>query len=307
MKSKTGVDYQFGVKNNWRRWQWNRIVERLRVLNKRPKNCLVLYLPGEKDLDRPVALSKRFSPDNLIAVEADKTVVDKLRVRGVNCIHGDLGKVIENWPDKEPRIDVVVADYCCGITEVVATFIESFNFTPGVSDKFVVSINMLRGRDSWSNFLREQDTVFGKHDQKHRGMQFVYFLMQPYLHAMEMVAEDICNCQHCGASAEKNVVFQEKFMKHNWARLYDYTKPEFQTYSSVMGNMKMDSVVFIWGKTVCNLHDGQEDIIVEHIQSEKSEAVLMYEKKRKLLSDKSVIARISAAKAVRTMRLEVGV
>ena len=39
--------YKFGNKNNWRRWQWNKIMERL---NKPPKDAVVVYLIGPCDI-----------------------------------------------------------------------------------------------------------------------------------------------------------------------------------------------------------------------------------------------------------------
>jgi hypothetical protein len=73
------MNYKFGTKANWRRWQWNRIVERLAVP---VRDAVVVYLAGPEDLDRPVALSKGFRPDNLIAVDRDGDVVKQLRMNG---------------------------------------------------------------------------------------------------------------------------------------------------------------------------------------------------------------------------------
>lgn len=138
-------DYKFGQKNNWRRWLWNNIVKR--KIDKPLKECLVLYLAGESDLDRKVAVEKGFHPNNLIAVEKDKQVVKSLRDRGVICIHGDFIEVLKAFYWTDATIDVLIADFCGGFTNKNTKMIDALcaKYLPKQS---LVALNLLRGRES---------------------------------------------------------------------------------------------------------------------------------------------------------------
>ena len=51
------INYDFGAKNNWRRWAWNRAKERISV---KPKDAIVLYLPAKENFGYESCYSKRF-------------------------------------------------------------------------------------------------------------------------------------------------------------------------------------------------------------------------------------------------------
>jgi hypothetical protein len=153
-------NYKFGPKNNWRRTMWNKIKERLLM---RPENAVVLYMAGRDDLDRDVAISKGFKHHNLIAVEKDAEVVKILRRQGKLAIHANLIDVLAAWQNLQ--IGVVFADICCGITPSTIELLYSFFQNPDLSDS-VVAVNLLKGRDSYSNHLRQ---FIG---ESHRGRAF---------------------------------------------------------------------------------------------------------------------------------------
>lgn len=156
------MNYKFGMKANWRRTVHNQILQRL---NQSPRECVVLYLAGPQDLDRPEFLRRRFRPDNLIAVERDSRLCTSLRSDGKLCIYGDINAVIAEW--KRTRVDVVFADLCCGLhSSFVETLIQLTR--NHCFHRAVLAVNLLRGRDADSNELRAE--LSG--DDKHRGRAF---------------------------------------------------------------------------------------------------------------------------------------
>jgi len=171
MKPQGLDEYTAGSKKNWRGWEWNRIVERLMVP---VEDALVLYLCGPDDLDRKKALEKGFRPENLIAVDLLEDNVRKVRNAGGIGISHDFGALVREWPADWP-IDVIVADFCKGFDRYIARFGLDLLTSPGVSPwvengtlwygdtmrhfcvedfRTVLAINLQRGRDAWSNGIR---------------------------------------------------------------------------------------------------------------------------------------------------------
>lgn len=151
-------NYKFGTKNNWRRWAWNRLAPA-------SKDDVVLYLAGERDLDRAVAIEKGFDPRNLIAIEQDPNVVASLRRRGVNCIHGDFQQVVRSWGGR--NVSVVFGDFCSGIPKDFHITLGRMSASPCFADT-VCAWNLMRGRESWHARSEQmtaffQSEVFGKH------------------------------------------------------------------------------------------------------------------------------------------------
>lgn len=130
-------------KNHWRRWQWNRIVERLAMIGIKPRDAVVLYLAAEDDADRAEALRRGFSFHNLIAVDHSEAVVSKLRAEGKTAVCCELREAILAWPEA----NVVVADFCCGLHFEAVNFLRSVACAAG---ERVLSVNLLRGRDKLS-------------------------------------------------------------------------------------------------------------------------------------------------------------
>lgn len=135
-------DYKFGPKNNWRRWLWNRIIERLSVP---PKDATVLYLAGEADRDRDEALRRGFQPNNLIAVERDQSVIAKLRAKGVLVVDADFVDCLRHWP-QDRSLSVIIGDFCCGLTKSLWCELPAACFYPQANGA-VCAFNFMRGRD----------------------------------------------------------------------------------------------------------------------------------------------------------------
>lgn len=162
------VNYREGAKPLWRRTVWNAIIDRL---PKPPSECIVLYLAGEADLDRPVMLSRGFKPDNLIAVENNKAVCKKLRSKGTLCIYGDLLSVMLKFP---LDVDVVIGDFCCGLEDQLRYKI-ALTTTKENYRKTVFAFNFMRGRERTGREHREMYERVSKQctlqvDAKHRGL-----------------------------------------------------------------------------------------------------------------------------------------
>lgn len=158
-------DYKFGQKNNWRRRVWNEIARR--VADRR--NALVLYLAGEQDLDRKVAVEHGFRPNNMIIVEKDKRVAACLRAEGKVVLNMSLNDALYAWPNESPEVAVVYADLCCGLQPDVGALDDVMGEKPSFFGA-VALVNMLRGRDAASNDARQVGARFLPDEwQKHRG------------------------------------------------------------------------------------------------------------------------------------------
>lgn len=168
--------YKYGDKNNWRRWMWNRIVERLPNRHK----AVCVYLAGEQNLDQGVALSKGFKPWNLIAVERDVVALETIRGGGALAVGGDFFDAVDAIAKKH-RIDVVFGDLTCGFERHMISRISNFMCHPNMNET-VFAFNLLRGRDPSTNDLRDMSADFvlaAAGDVKHRG---AHVLIHAYAH-----------------------------------------------------------------------------------------------------------------------------
>jgi len=264
MTGKT-KNYKFGNKNNWRRTVWNIAAKHI----PKKKNAICLYVGDEKDLDRPVAIKKGFYSNNLILVNNDKKVVDKIRRQKKLAITGDVQDILSSW-NSETKISFANLDVCCGIEKSI--FIDVFNclFLPVVARPGVVCFNLQRGRDNYSNDIRNKYIKaikktrlnikqFGIDSYKHRGFllysSILEFLMSPHK-GKDISIEDF--------------EFQAAFIK-------TLLEPVFLSYKS---GVVMDSVIIKINKEMPILF--QRDFFPERT--------------------KTVSPQISAVLAVRTMK-----
>jgi hypothetical protein len=233
------MNYKFGTKANWRRWQWNRIVERLAVP---VRDAVVVYLAGPEDLDRPVALSKGFRPDNLIAVDRDGDVVKQLRMNGTLSVCATIEEVVHSWPHGR-TIDAVVADYCGNMTQsrMLSVFRMRSSFA---AFEAVLSVNMLRGREHDFTSTTSELNRLGLFGLKHRG-QILCAVMNASI------------IQSCGAIGDwsRMQALQQYFMLS--------VRPAFSEYLSDSGQW-MDSVVLA-GSNPGVTRQRIEEIKAEHI------------------------------------------
>jgi len=185
------VDYDFEEKNRWRRMMWQRIVARLKRHGVDASTALCLYLPGPQDLDRAVALKKGFAWNNLVAVDIDESNVERLRASGKLAVTGDLVEVLFAWKHRV-KPAVIYADFCSNFDPKLIRQLAQLWFLGGDDGTYmaantVVLLNFQRGRErenSVAKYLAEEDLFakrfardFSHGDLKHRGMQFLVFLM----------------------------------------------------------------------------------------------------------------------------------
>lgn len=223
--------YTAGQKKNWRRWQWNRIIERLAVP---VRDAVVLYLVGPEDVDREVAVAKGFRPENLIAVDIASRNIQRVRAGGGLGICADLNDVIASWP-QDWSLDAVVADFCGGFNQAAFRLLDALRFR-GASHQTVVSVNLLRGRDPESN---EGRSVLKKHGNdpdlsRHRGKFFT-------LSAMAVVPAAVLADDLLVGSAHTHGVESLLFRE----RLLNSMRPAWNSYTST-GRTYFDSAVLAW-------------------------------------------------------------
>lgn len=151
-----GLDsYQSGTKGTWRGWQWNQISKRLcggrklgpaavrDVLSKKT----VLYLVGPDDFDREAAIKRGFRNENLIAIDINNENIARVRTSGGIGLQGSLQQIILEWP-RHQQIDAVIFDSCAGVNADFGYMILALAECPAMTADSVVSINLLRGRDT---------------------------------------------------------------------------------------------------------------------------------------------------------------
>lgn len=147
MKINTGLEnYKFGTKNNWRRWAWNEATKRLKESGKSPRNAVVAYLAGPQDIDRKIAIEKGYDNRNLIAIDNDLSVVKSIREKKCLAFHGNIEDFIDAY-DYDPEIDILIVDYCCGVTYNVAMLTYSLIYHTLSTKNITIIANFLRGRD----------------------------------------------------------------------------------------------------------------------------------------------------------------
>jgi hypothetical protein len=236
------MNYKFGTKANWRRWQWNRIVERLAVP---VRDAVVVYLAGPEDLDRPVALSKGFRPDNLIAVDRDGDVVKQLRMNGTLAINATLMESVVWFPPTK-QIDAVVADYMGGFSASAGVDFLRMAKTPQAR-RAVFAVNLMHGRESSFRETRKLlsnmicDAGGDEDDKLHRGLYCVLFLMREWF-------SDLTYCDGAVEILKADLRIGGPLIKSIQSRMSDHMNPDYETYKSSQG-MYYDSAVFNnpWG------------------------------------------------------------
>jgi hypothetical protein len=233
-------NYKFGRKNNWRRWAWNQGKKRICC---KPKDAVVIYLPSRQNLDEDVALSKGFDRRNLFAVERDKDIVKALRKTRANVIASDLSKTVMVFGE-EPKVDLIMADFCCGLTKTAQRFAKSLLLSRAIHSggkRTVVVANFLRGRDENFKFTNG-DSIFeifnrgvklnglGSEYLKHRGAMFIYCVLFCFGWAL---------LENYGVACDDAESFMIKYVKDIKAN----GKPLINTYKSENGSV-MDSISF---------------------------------------------------------------
>lgn len=279
---KVGLDdYKFGRKNNWRRWKWNQIVNKLKDIGKNPRDAIILYLCGPSDIDREIAISKGISNENLIAVDFNESNISTIRKNNKLGIYGDLNSILRNWTPTY-LVDVIDADFCCGLNKATIVFGWLLNFTMALAPYSVISINLLRGRDKEFSKLREAyigDNDFcpyGKDRAKHLYNMIVNWYIDIRLNWQEINQKPIMTDEEVKKLSYRNQYKTKSIIDFAY---YGF-RPKFNTYKSLNKNVVMDSVIFTF----------------ERIFAPRGKGIFQ--------PDQSMKMQIAAIKAWRTMRLK---
>lgn len=268
MSNGACMEYNFGQKKNWRRWAWNRVIERLRIP---PAEALVVYLAGANDFDREVALQKGFKECNLIAVERDKKALSSLRSRGVLCVYGDFLDTLYSWP-AHTTVHAVIGDLCCGLDIPLAFKINNLYGVPALSRGLVNVWNFMRGREvlGFNKAFDQKATITrgvaetgaGKSEIKeevlHRGNQLMKALSlkltAAYLHqsGVELPENDKLDAIAARPEAQKQVL----------AQIWRVGRPAFNSYRSISGQT-FDSIAWTFADVSREAGDSLSPMYVE--------------------------------------------
>lgn len=196
----------------------------LRRTGGREVSQYVLYMAGGQDHDRAVFLEKGVPRRNLFAIDKERLNVDRLRDRRNFAIADRLERVLWNWPDSRP-VCAVYCDMCCGLEVSLIRTMLAFG-APAFA-KAIVTVNMQRGHDKSSNFVRSliADQDAGSSYGKHRGKQLMGVLL-----GMEF--DRRIQCGEPETEARSRVSVSEQLMA-----------PEYFTYRSGTA-LHFDSVTF---------------------------------------------------------------
>lgn len=251
-------DYVSIAKEHWRRWVWNRVIERIPKLGVdgfMRKNATVLYLVGPEDFDRPLAVEKGFRTHNLIAVDLDKKCVSRVRRAGNLAVCARLEDLVATWPEDWP-IHAVVADFTCGLDNKTAkTFLAAlYTSRATVLGKTVVAVNLQRGRDPDSNPIREaieETRQYGK-SLGWWGLGFDKAIKVCGSPGFQQMCDIMLDNLHRGKQLFTQLfVHSKQSLSHTGLCTPDYpdvfmeaTNPIFYSYRQNVKTPYMDSVVF---------------------------------------------------------------
>jgi hypothetical protein len=299
----SGLDsYDNPEKNKWRRWQWEQATRLLPEFIMRPsfnprklnaidritvQNKTVAYLCGPDDLDRHVALQLGYLPENLLAIDKNAANIDSVRRNGGTGISCDLSKFLLSASGF--HVDILLADFTWGITSNFFEFLISMFASDVISDDTVVVINLLRGRDSHSNFLRD---LIAQYEHK-IAPQFKTMRSWQALWAASIVSAYpvlVFNNQHRSNLHEwLNINSFHKACDCFETRKYAYVncmrssfKASGYTYKS--GPQYFDSIACVWVRRCCDAE--------------------FYRPMFSAYRDEQTFRKIAALKAVRTQKLK---
>ena len=277
MKAGATRNYKDGPKNNWRRTHWN---DTLLRTDGREKHDYVIYMPGSQDLDRAVAVRKGVRPENLIAVDENEENVQRVRDAGGFAVCADVIDVMLAWPEHRP-VAAVMLDFTGGLSRGNAFVSDALLRKPFRHS--AVSLNLLRGRDGWSNFWRDSETEPSV--KLHRGRQFI-----------EMMAGHVAGTFYGIGSVDSEriewALLQAGRMATAIARR---AQPKYFSYKS--GRQVYDSVVFV--------ASGAEEALSQ-LTAEESvgfENAVSHMLRLQTRSVRRAARRLSAMFAIRTMRV----
>jgi len=151
---------RLGDKREWRQWAWS-----VMRPTRSPNRDFLYLVDTAEDPDRACAVSLGYSPDHLVAVNLEPTVLTLVQGR---TAHGELVDVVRKW--RGTTLGGVNADFCGGLNGFSKKLLLHLaTGTPGRGSWWV--INMQRGREVAPHLGAVQEDT-----GTHRGMMFVHLL-----------------------------------------------------------------------------------------------------------------------------------
>jgi len=300
-------NYDVGPKNHWRRTIWNEILRRTAG---QEKEKLILYLAGPQDLDRKVALQKGVPDQNLVAIDVVMENVSRVREEGRPALKGDLIDVLWSWPEDWP-VCAVLMDFCSGIEWGNGGAYDAFETKP--LRNAAIMVNFMRGRDRWSNEIREnldragllkplwRTTLPGGEpelvveDTTNRAFQFLMFHAWDLFCVME--TGEARDPGPRGTRGEMLIPDDEHTVREFNAEIgliLGMMKPRFFSYRS--GQLVFDSAVF-------HSHARGLDRAPAHFQEVKKRAEVAIAQNITKMRSPELARAIAATLTVRTRRL----
>lgn len=157
--SLDAVNYKVHEKTRWRNQVWSALKK---IRGRKLLSDVVLYLPGENDLDAPKAEAAGVKPWNLIAIERNKGVAARLRSENRIVLKLDLFDAMENWPIDWP-VGVVLADLQAPLIDKMCWLGQIWKYHPAFADSALL-VNFQRGRETQDNakFFYKYNELFSR-------------------------------------------------------------------------------------------------------------------------------------------------
>lgn len=223
-------DYSYGQKKVWRKWCWNRLCEKV---GPHRKDKTILYLSGPDDYDRKEGVQRGFKNSNIIAVDLSDENIDVVRKQGGFGLCDDLYHILLMWP-YEWKIDVLIADFCQGISDHAFRLMHALIHCSAIHSETVIWVNLMRGRDPKSNYYREQYGALMTQwsfsgNNKHRGEIWFWMFMSEILRSAREGGHYRIERENCGDRVQA---------------LVDHMQPVTTSYKST-SNQYFDTIIFI--------------------------------------------------------------
>jgi len=247
-----------------------------------------------------------FKLENIVAVDSDETAVANARRAGCVAIAGDIHDIAERWTDG--TIHGCIADYCCGLT--YEQWWKSTQLSMCISGPVV--LNFQRGRDSSERTITLRNALkrMGV-TTKHRGEQFLLWHVLSAISALDGNAS--------GKDHDTDAMC--KISQGDREEVDALMKRAVREYSAVFNSYRsntvvMDTIVWSFGRRDAwqrqqlqdnefaiqcakEIHQyGTRRAITECNKTNGEDAVLVKE----ILKAARLVQKLTAAKAVRTMR-----
>lgn len=158
------VEYNNSAKNSWRARVWSTI---RKFRGASLQTDTLLYLPGEYDLDSSLAERSGIKPYNMVAIERNAVIAERLRRQGRIVINACLDEVVFSWPENW-YVGVIIADLQCGYEDWVNRMCLHWRSSKPFKNGVMV-VNVQKGRESTNSRFNQEERFIKDVDGRHSG------------------------------------------------------------------------------------------------------------------------------------------